>query len=355
MLDAMETTTFTLSEILSVIGLVQCVYILVYIAFRAGNLRSVFLPCLYFLVLSLAFLSDFSLRSYSDTVPHLGYISWACWFMGPPLGVLLLIQMTQITTLPPIRSYWVLFLVPVALGCGLVLARAFPDTTQMEWLTLTGLLAGVVSLGTMAMHYRLLSHVQDQPGGRDRYWLMVTLVLVNLLMLAVMLLSLTPVLDGTDAAMIRTICGISFAYLAGTSLFRIYPQAARLVAPKTVLHKAPLSAEDQAIAQRIQDLLEHDKVYQEPSYNRANLAKELGISESQVSRVVNQHFGRTLPQIFADLRMNDAKRLLIETDAPIRTVAENAGFNSLASFNRVFKEQEGQTPGQFRDQQKKSV
>jgi AraC-like DNA-binding protein len=161
-----------------------------------------------------------------------------------------------------------------------------------------------------------------------------------------MLLGLTNALSLEDARVIRTIWGLGFVYLAGTSLFRIYPQAVRLIERAAV--RSEFSADDKKIAERIENLLNLEKVYQEPTYNRVNLAKELGVSETIISRIINQHFGKTLPQLFNELRVADAKRLLLETDGAIKTIAEEVGFNSIASFNRVFKELENVSPGQFR-------
>jgi transcriptional regulator GlxA family with amidase domain len=48
-------------------------------------------------------------------------------------------------------------------------------------------------------------------------------------------------------------------------------------------------------------------------------------------------------------RLQRAKRLLAETDSPVYHVASSAGFGSVISFNRVFREKEGQTPQMFRE------
>ena len=47
-------------------------------------------------------------------------------------------------------------------------------------------------------------------------------------------------------------------------------------------------------------------------------------------------------------RMNKEKRLLLTTDLPLSAVADESGFSSQAYFNYTFKQQTGQTPGQYR-------
>jgi AraC-like DNA-binding protein len=346
MAGTLESLRFNIPEILSLIGLVQCVYILVYMAFRAGGWKRAFLPFVYFLVLGLAFFAGFASR-FIGAMPFYALIDWALWFMGPPLSVLLVIQIARITEPPSLRHFRVLGVLPLALVLAIAITRRIEGMIFQEWLTLTGILAGVVSLLAMWGQRPVLAQLTAQPGGRDRYWLILTLVIVNLGFLATMLLSLTPVLSAEQAMVIRSIWGLGFVYVAGTSLFRIYPQAVRLVdrAPRP----GGLSEDEHKIAQRIENLLTLEKVYHEPAYNRVSLAKELGISETVVSRVINQHFGRTLPQLFNEYRIQDAKRLLQETDAPVKTICEEVGFNSIASFNRVFRDMEGATPGQYRE------
>lgn len=343
---------FTIPEILSLTGLIQCVYILVYMAFRAGGGQRMVLPFVYFLVLGLAFLSSFAERSVGHYAGWYETMQWALWFFGPPLSVLLMIQIARITEAPNFSNFWVLVLVPIAYAFAVVISETLNDDIH-NWLVLTGLVAGVISLLAMWAHRAPLGQLRAQTAGRDRYWLILGLVIANLFFLATMLLSLTPGLSQGDADVIRTIWGLGFVYLASTSLFRIYPQAVRLADRQT--KTTSLSAEDQQLAEKIEKLINLDKVYHEPAYNRVNLAKELGVSETVVSRIVNQHFGKTLPQLFNERRIADACRLLAETGAPIKTIAEEVGFNSIASFNRAFKESEGVSPGQYRDAYKKSA
>ena len=350
--DALPALQFSIPEILSLIGLVQCVYVLVYMSFRAGGWKRAAIPFFYFLVLALAFLSGFAARFLGHLLPSYDIIMWALWFLGPPLSVLLMAQIARITDPPHWRNLWVVALVPLAYAMAVFLHRTVPDTNLMEWLGLTGLLAGVTSMIAMWSQRPVLAQLTTQPGGRDRYWLILALVLVNLFFLSTMLMGLTGILMPDEATVIRTIWGLGFVYLAGTSLFRIYPQAVNLV-ERASRTQTGLSRDDHKIAKRIEDLLTLEKIYQEPSYNRVSLAKELGVSETAVSRVINQHFGKTLPQLFSEKRVDDAMRLLVETDAAIKTIAEEVGFNSIASFNRVFRDITGKSPGQYREEMRK--
>ncbi len=337
----MDKLTFTVPEILSLIGVTQCVYLLVYMVLRAGRLSRAGLPIVYFLVLALAFLSDFASGYLGGLSENYFYIPWAAWFMGPPLSVLLVIQIAKIDETPALRHYGVLLLVPAALAGAALFA---PQEEVRTWLTLLGVIAGGASLLAIWGQRGLFAAIAAEKTGKARYWLILSLIFTNIFFLGAMLFTLGLQGAEREILMIRTVFGLGFVYLAGTSLFRIYPQAVKLAAPVP----GELSAAELEMAQKIENLLAMEKVYQEPAYSRADLARECGASEAVLSRVINLHFQKTFPQLMNEHRIRDAMRLLRETGASVRTVAEEVGFNSLATFNRVFKETTGTTPGQFR-------
>lgn len=351
-MPAIEQLRFTVPEILSLIGLAQSVYVLVYMAFRSGDIRRALLPALYFLVLGTAFFLDFAGRFIGETFSSYPVWQWAAWFMGPPLSVLLIVQIAQITRMPSLLNLWVLTLVPAAwlaarLLAGLDSDCAFPDSCPVfrEWLVVTGLSVGALSLLTIWAHRGLLAGLSGDRAGKDRYWLVLTLVFLNLSFLAVMLLSLTPVLAYDEVHIIRTVLGLGFVYLAGTSLFRIYPQAVVTVERR---RRNVLSGEEQKLIHKIEELIYVDKIYHEPAYSRTDLAREVRAPETVISRLINDHFGKSLPQLLNERRVEDAKQLLVETDAAIKLIASEVGFNSTTSFNRAFREATGLTPSAFR-------
>lgn len=354
----MDRLTFTIPEIISLIGIVQCVYILVYIIFRAGRLSHAGLPFLYFLVLGAAFFLDFGQAYVGDITPYYGIIQWFLWFSGPPISVLLIIQAVQITRLPALHHYWVLLLTPVALVtavflsehygvCDVITLAACPPL--QEWLVVCGLVAGAVSLLVIWSRRGLFDALFIQKTGKDRYWLILALIGVNAFFLAAMFLSLTPALTPQDTGMVRSVLGLAFVYLVMTSMFRIYPQAVRIV--EGAGKGDALSNREIEIALRIEKLMEVDKVYHEVGYSRTDLAREVGESETVISRIINLHFGKSFPQMVNERRVADAKRLLAQTEASINVVATEVGFNSLASFNRVFKELTGDAPSTYRKNQ----
>lgn len=336
----MDQIQFTIPEILSLIGVTQCVYILVYMFMRAGKLARAGLPILYFSVLALAFLSDAAARGIGVNFDRYFFLQWALWSLGPPLSVLLVIQIAQINRTPDLKHYWVLGLVPLAFGAAFAIS---PAEEIKAGLTVSGMIAGSISVLTIWSHRGLFASITAEKTGKARYWLILALIFTNIFLLGTMLFGLSFPAAHDEIALIRTVLGLGFVYLVGTSLFRIYPQAVKVTDGQEAL-----TSQDQEIARKIEGLLTMEKVYQEPAYSRADLARECGASEAVISKIINLHFRKSFPQLMNEYRIGDAKRMLKETDANVRTVAEEVGFNSLATFNRVFKEMTGSTPGQFR-------
>jgi AraC-like DNA-binding protein len=80
----------------------------------------------------------------------------------------------------------------------------------------------------------------------------------------------------------------------------------------------------------------------------SSLAREVGLSERQVSRLFREEFGTSFREHVAVLRLERAKRLLAATDLPVIEVAGHTGWSSLAHFNAVFRRRVGVTPSAFR-------
>ncbi len=348
----LEDMRFSLTELLSLVGLAQAISVLVYMAFRAGDRRAALLPFLYFLFLASAFLLDFAARPIGRSFPAYALAQWFFWFSGPPLSVLLILQIARSGKIPDAREWGVLLSVPLAfaLAAGLSSLTGVCETGQschplQDWLPVTGLMAGLAGMTLLWPRRNLLTEIARQKGGSERYWIILTLIIVNLFFLGFSLVAgLAP---GAGQAMpVRTVVGIALVYLAGTSLFRIYPQTVAIRAPAA---KAPaLSESEQVLSGKIRDLMDVQKIYQEPTCSRTSIAQELNVAESTVSKVVSGTYGCTLPHLISARRVEDAKNLLESTDAPIKIVCEEVGFNSVNSFNRVFREMTGQNPSDYR-------
>jgi AraC-like DNA-binding protein len=352
-LQTEAVTSFTLVEWLAVTGLAQCVFILVYIVFRVRSWRQTSLTIGYFAVLAVSFSLQFSLRL-EDYEQSIRLLQWLCWALGPPLCYLMVLQVAKGASPQP-RQFWMLALVPLSLLAGFFLRDVIkvcdvPGRTcpaLFQWLYWLNSISGAVAMLALWGHKDLFGVLWREKGGREKYWVVLALVLANITVIAVNSLRSTGTLARNDADSVLTALGLAFVYLAATTMLRVY-------SPPVVLNAAPrltredLTPEEQELAGRVKKLMELDKLYHEASFSRADLARELNISESTLSRVINAAFGKSFPRLLSEYRVEDAKRMLKNPAIPIQVVAFEVGFNSLASFNRVFREVTGVTPSQYR-------
>ncbi|MGY4759728.1 helix-turn-helix domain-containing protein [Paenibacillus caseinilyticus] len=78
-------------------------------------------------------------------------------------------------------------------------------------------------------------------------------------------------------------------------------------------------------------------------------AQNAGTTPHTLSRAFKQVVGTTFIEYVTDLRMNQARILLQETDLKINDIAERVGYQP-SYFIRVFKKSFGMTPGQYREE-----
>jgi AraC-like DNA-binding protein len=82
----------------------------------------------------------------------------------------------------------------------------------------------------------------------------------------------------------------------------------------------------------------------------AELAAELGMTESRFSRFFRRATGNTFTDFVNQVRINRACQLLMESDRYITDICYEVGFNNVANFNRRFLDVKGMTPSEYRRQ-----
>ena len=87
--------------------------------------------------------------------------------------------------------------------------------------------------------------------------------------------------------------------------------------------------------------------------NIDELAGMVGSNRHHLSQVLNERLQNSFYDYINHLRVEEAKILLTEparASHKIASIAYDAGFNSLSTFNDVFRKSTGTTPSQFRKQ-----
>jgi AraC-like DNA-binding protein len=95
----------------------------------------------------------------------------------------------------------------------------------------------------------------------------------------------------------------------------------------------------------VRDALSQDGVFN-PDY--ARLATDTGMSLTTLRRRFKESMGMSMQDYVLQARFAAARELLTETNMPLKTVAEQLGYDSVYFFCRQFRQQVGVPPGLYR-------
>lgn len=82
--------------------------------------------------------------------------------------------------------------------------------------------------------------------------------------------------------------------------------------------------------------------------NVEEIARQAFTSPAQLNRVFRRELNQSIMQYVKELRVEKAKSLLKKTVLPVNTIGQYLGFQSAAYFCRIFREDTGLTPMQYR-------
>ena len=131
--------------------------------------------------------------------------------------------------------------------------------------------------------------------------------------------------------------------------------------PTLTVHRPPKKylrsnlTEDQAgrIINSLEKIMDHEKPYLDSGLSIDQLAALVDSNRHQLSQVLNEKLNKSFYDYVNQFRVSEAKSLLTDpgrTNHKIASIAYDAGFNSLSTFNEVFRKSTGQTPSQFKKQ-----
>ncbi|MDI1250313.1 MAG: AraC family transcriptional regulator [Lacunisphaera sp.] len=107
-------------------------------------------------------------------------------------------------------------------------------------------------------------------------------------------------------------------------------------------------ASDRRTEQRLGKIYEYAGRRFAEAVSLADLAGQVGMSPAAFSRYFKRVTGRAPSDFLNDLRIEQACRLLRESDRKITEIAGAVGFATLTNFNRRFRERAAVTPRDYR-------
>lgn len=98
----------------------------------------------------------------------------------------------------------------------------------------------------------------------------------------------------------------------------------------------------------IQEILDYINNHYTEDIYLDGLSEQFGISPSYLSKLIKDYCGMNFVSYLSSLRIEMAKKLLMETKMSITDVYSKSGFNNRTTFIRTFKKATGLSPSDFR-------
>lgn len=106
------------------------------------------------------------------------------------------------------------------------------------------------------------------------------------------------------------------------------------------------------------ELLENEELrrlvsYLNSNYHRFDLnqpmtVKETNLKVATIRDLLKRHFGKSFRQYITDIRLAEGKRLILENNYKISTIAKTIGYPHVSTFNHHFKSSTGISPKEFK-------
>lgn len=160
---------------------------------------------------------------------------------------------------------------------------------------------------------------------------------------------------------------VSYKALTSPSIFTVIKSnimeehLTTAVLPMLVVHRPPKKYansglavdEKSAIINELQKLMRESKPYLNATLTINDLADMVKCPRHHLSQALNEILGQSFYDYVNQYRIGEARLLLLDPareEHKIASIAYDAGFNSLSTFNDVFKKLTGLTPSQYKKQ-----
>ena len=113
--------------------------------------------------------------------------------------------------------------------------------------------------------------------------------------------------------------------------------------------------EDAGLAKRgAEEIIDYAVLYMREHYmdeiDLGQLASEIGFTSAYLTKLFNRFKGETPLKYLTDIRIHEAKRLLLDTTLTISQVGMSVGYPDDSHFSKIFRKYTGQNPTSYRKQ-----
>lgn len=361
----MNDILLTISQALQLVAIAPCLFVIAFLFFRGGRRGENILPSLYFASLCCTF--TLPLLNLFPSFAHHLWIRGAVLFGSSttvPFSFLLVLQFLDGRL--PRAPYWLILALPLVGGAPLTYVTLSANEVCLDAVNCfpTASLLTLYNVFSTALILLLLTYklsnaeariAIDETERSHKYWLIIALVMLNLALAMLDLGQLAGKLDADRVLLASTLIRITFIYLVLTSIFAVFYELFEAEAPGSGAQSpARTQEQDKQLVEKIRQMMEVECLYREMGLTRKMLAERLSVSEHQASRIINAYFKKNFNELVNTHRIDEAKVRLAGEETAITVIAFEVGFNSIASFNRVFRELVGAAPSEYRIVAKKN-
>ncbi|NTS77497.1 helix-turn-helix transcriptional regulator [Catenovulum sp. SM1970] len=281
---------------------------------------------------------------------HIMPFAWHVTF-DPVYGVLFYFYARTLARSQPFSAPDLIHLFPV-LSCY---ALAF--STEIQFGPVLGLLYGCYTVYFMYQHQREIKRQLSDIQKSDLNWLLTMSVFQVIIWSAVLSMwafsAIIP--ESWNIVLISTsfipatlwLFVLAYFGLTKAAIFQFQTPAKETVDTR-------VSQMDEAKKQRLTTLLfeamEGEQLYLQPQLTLTQLSEHIKASRHDISCLLNIELKLNFYDFINGFRVNEAKRLLEQSQSKILAVAFDSGFSSKSNFNKLFKEHTGYTPSEYRKQ-----
>lgn len=247
---------------------------------------------------------------------------------------------TDLSFKPRLRSWWPHLILPAALALYYFLALL----EILPWHIYSGQLVvyGAIYIGA-AISVRMKCTREA-----DFFLLNGSLVLASTILVAIgikVALGHPPAMRFAD-----TICLLGgFAMFGLLGFYRSV--GATDAKPVAKYRKSKVSGDKaEEVARRLHETMDRKELYKDQSLSLESLAAALDVNRHTLSQVLNDRFGKSFQSYVQELRIREAKRLLLTKGdlLSIEGIGREAGFASRSVFYAAFRKEVGMAPSEFR-------
>ncbi len=242
-------------------------------------------------------------------------------------------------------------------------SRSFHSPYVSPVLLILTLVLAVICAGLtlrFIQKYRIfLQHTESTAQDFDPAWLIWMFGLLgtaSFVWLSLGLLSLiNPDISYVRAYPFQLVVMMIFAVLGFATISRTNDAFPKIEASKGSASEPNPTKDWASEAKTLRDAVISNEWYLEARLSVRDVAGRMGTNETYVSRTLNQGLGQSFNRFINDMRVQFAKDLIKSKDTNLLNIAMDSGFNSKATFNRVFRDIAGETPSSFKSRLSKNV